>query len=425
MHELLSQQPAKLIKTRDIEVVERAEDGGVITINTPAIDRDQDRVLSAGAKLENYAKNPVVQYGHNYREPWATVGRTLRMEQTAEFLKARFKLRPAANEYDPQNIVRLLWTGDWIRTASVGFAPVWNKTEENEFGGLDFGEWDLLEWSLVPVPANQEALRLAFKGLDDAVRVVDETAQQLRDGKVAITPNMASMVPALVLVNKLTGTVSYYEYMPGDTTTAKTVIPFKSHALADRGAAWDGPAQMRAAGIDDLRVICTWYDGDNPDVKLSYKLPHHLADGYATVWRGVAAAMGALLGARGGVNIPDGDKRGVYNHLARHYAEFDEEPPEFRHYDEGELKHLFPEVYAGKAPGAEPDDDSQDTEPAPAQGDTDSNQGALPSDEPPAADNEPNTDEPVPGSTTADDELTPEQEGEVADALLELIAALS
>jgi hypothetical protein len=46
--------------------------------------------------------------------------------------------------------------------------------------------------------------------------------------------------------------------------------------------------------------------------------------------RGVQAAMSALLGGRGGVDMPDDERRGVYNHLAKHYREFDKEPPEFR-----------------------------------------------------------------------------------------------
>jgi len=75
-------------------------------------------------------------------------------------------------------------------------------------------------------------------------------------------------------------------------------------------------------------------------------LPHHKASGqHPVVWRGVSAAMAALFGARGGVNIPDRDRRGVYNHLAKHYKQFDKEPPEFREYTEAELKEMFPEVY--------------------------------------------------------------------------------
>lgn len=79
-----------------------------------------------------------------------------------------------------------------------------------------------------------------------------------------------------------------------------------------------------------------WYDpkadaNDPPQEKGAYKLPHHeLVDGeLRVVWRGVVAAMTVVNGARGGVDIPDADRRKVYDHLAAHYGEFDEEAPSF------------------------------------------------------------------------------------------------
>jgi len=152
-------------KEISIEVKELREGGGRILINTGAVDRDRDRVLPIGAQIENYMRNPVVQWGHNYFEPWATIGRTNSLEMTEDGIIADFELRPAANEHDPQNVIRLLWEGGWVRTASVGFIP--GAFDENDAGGLDYTAWELLEWSLVPIPANQEALRLAVKGLGD------------------------------------------------------------------------------------------------------------------------------------------------------------------------------------------------------------------------------------------------------------------
>jgi len=159
-------------KQFDIVVRELRENGGQILINTAATDRTQDRVLPDGARLDNYMRNPVVQWGHNYHEPWATIGRTISIERRPEGLVADFELRPAANDQDPQNIVRLLWLGGWIKAASVGFIGL--EMSENNLGGRDFSEWELLEWSLVPIPANQEALRLAVKGLGGA-----DTGQEL------------------------------------------------------------------------------------------------------------------------------------------------------------------------------------------------------------------------------------------------------
>jgi len=128
----------------------------------------------------------------------------------------------------------------------------------------------------------------------------------------------------------------------------KGVIPFKETPKAPEDEKWDGPREVREAEISDLKVMCAWFDSENPDIKSSYKLPHHKAKGHAVVWRGVAAAMVALLGGRGGVDISDKDRKGVYNHLVKHYKQFDKEPPEFREYTEDELEKLFPEVYGTK-----------------------------------------------------------------------------
>jgi hypothetical protein len=168
----------KQVKVIKFEVVEQREDGGRIRISTAAFDRDNDRVLSRGARVDNYMKNPVVQWGHNYFEPWATTGRTNALEIGDGYIDADFTLRPAANDSDPQNIIRLLWAGGWINAASIGFQPDPEKMVANDAGGWDFEEWELLEWSLVPVPANQEALRLAVKGM---VSAVPEARQPMRE----------------------------------------------------------------------------------------------------------------------------------------------------------------------------------------------------------------------------------------------------
>ncbi len=126
----------------------------------------------------------------------------------------------------------------------------------------------------------------------------------------------------------------------GNILAKKGVIPFKETAKAPEAEAWDGAKEVRQAEISDLKVMCTWFDSENPDTKGSYKLPHHKASGHAVVWRAVAAAMAALLGARGGVDLPEKDRKGVYNHLSKSYKQFDKEPPEFREHAEEELEYI-------------------------------------------------------------------------------------
>lgn len=179
-------------KTLAIEVVEKNENGGQITISTAAVDRDRDRVMPLGANLDNYKANPVVQWGHNYKDPWATIGKTTQLDITEKGISASFEFRQPVNDSDPMAIIRSLWDSGLVKTASIGFNPL--QWDENDHGGYDFNEWELLEWSLVPIPANQEALRLAVKSLADAPLIVLDTEKKAESEPVIDTPDEIEIV---------------------------------------------------------------------------------------------------------------------------------------------------------------------------------------------------------------------------------------
>lgn len=176
-------------KTLAFEVVERRADGGKIRITTASHDRDSDRVITAGGYLDNYSKNPVVQYGHNYYDPWATIGQTLSLAVGEGWMDADFVLREPVTPEDPMHIIRALWANGMLKTASIGFRPL--KAVQNALGGFDYTEWELLEWSLVAIPANPEALALSIQrgvtalapslppAADEAVPGPDMTDEQL------------------------------------------------------------------------------------------------------------------------------------------------------------------------------------------------------------------------------------------------------
>jgi len=139
--------------------------------------------------------------------------------------------------------------------------------------------------------------------------------------------------------------------------------PVASHTTPiDNEAAWVGPtarAQLRRwASSDDSGSPETidyarfqrgfaWFDGENRETVGAYKLPHHVVreGSLVAVWRGVTAAMGALLGARGGTDIPETERAGTYAHLAKHYRDNDREaPPLTRDYTEAEIKAITVDV---------------------------------------------------------------------------------
>ena len=111
-------------------------------------------------------------------------------------------------------------------------------------------------------------------------------------------------------------------------------------APKDREWDWSGTNKfdelLSHGGWDAAANAHAWWDpdaddNDPPQEKTAYKLPHHeVIDGRLhVVWRGVVAAMTVVNGARGGVDIPESDRRKAYDHLAEHYREFDEEPPDY------------------------------------------------------------------------------------------------
>jgi len=131
---------------------------------------------------------------------------------------------------------------------------------------------------------------------------------------------------------------------------SKTVPPVQDLPIVDGD--WDGSAargRLRAwatsgeeTDFSKYALGFGFYEESEEDTFGAYKLPHHdVEDGkLVTSRRGVFAAMGALLGARGGVDMPGDQRRAVYNHLADHYEQMDEEPPSYREAGESEVKLL-------------------------------------------------------------------------------------
>jgi hypothetical protein len=89
--------------------------------------------------------------------------------------------------------------------------------------------------------------------------------------------------------------------------------------LGEEGNDWDRYAKAHFYAIDE----------EDREKKDAWKLPFaKMIDGKLTaVWRGVAAAMGALNGARGGVDIPDDQLDEVYDKISEYYRRFDKEAP--------------------------------------------------------------------------------------------------
>ena len=136
-------------------------------ITSDAVDRDNDTVNTSGWELDNYLKNPVVLWAHDYKA--LPVGKALTLQQTDSGLKSMMQF-PTKEESPFADTVFNLVKGGYLNAVSVGFKPKeWDFAEDDEKRpyGIDFKRQELLEYSIVPVPSNPNALIEArAKGID-------------------------------------------------------------------------------------------------------------------------------------------------------------------------------------------------------------------------------------------------------------------
>ena len=126
-----------------------------VTMATRSKDRHGDILEPSGADASAFLKNPVVLWAHQYDQ--LPIGRVARVfaDQIALAAEIVFDSRPFAQE-----VLRLYREG-FLSGWSVGFLPKqWQVIEDagGKFDGYHITEWELIELSAVPIPANPEAL---------------------------------------------------------------------------------------------------------------------------------------------------------------------------------------------------------------------------------------------------------------------------
>ena len=115
--------------------------------------------------------------------------------------------------------------------------------------------------------------------------------------------------------------------------------PIRSHSTPTSEDAWSGPdneARLREEENESYyQKAFAWQDPDgDPATKAAFTFIHHFVgeDGEigAASTRAAVTGIAVLNGARGGTTIPEVDRQGVWEHLARHLRDADIEPPELR-----------------------------------------------------------------------------------------------
>jgi hypothetical protein len=307
------------VKAFDLKTIEKLrkakEENGTfdVIVSTELKDRAGEIVRQDGWDLANYKNNPIVLWGHDYyslpigicMETYNTTYRGVpALGARGVFLSA--DINPLAQQVRKMYEYGVKSGYNVGCTTSVGFIP--KEFDESDRSIITRSE--LLEFSFVPIPANQGVGPAAGRSLTfDEAKELGLDVVGMRQKGITFAETLG-YVPKNVSDEKASESTSWSKPSLSD--------------FADKQ--WE---DLSAAEKKHIAGHFAW-SKDNPAESFGdLKLPHHEAKSGAAVWNGVKAAMGALMGARGGVDV-DGDKKAVYDHLAAHYRQFGKEPPEFK-----------------------------------------------------------------------------------------------
>jgi HK97 family phage prohead protease len=127
------------------------------------VDRRGDRINVNGWQIDDYLKNPVVLWAHDSNSP--PIGPMKRIFVANEKLMDDVEFAPASAYRFADTIFGLVREG-YIKAGSVGFVPLeWKFADSKDRSGIDLLKHELLEFSVVPVPANANALIEAHQPL--------------------------------------------------------------------------------------------------------------------------------------------------------------------------------------------------------------------------------------------------------------------
>jgi HK97 family phage prohead protease len=144
----------------------------ILSDETP--DRYGDVIMADGWALDNFKKNPIALFGHSSSFP---IGTWKGLHVKDGGLRGNLQLAPAGTSERIDEIRKLVEAGI-LRAVSVGFVPIEKKTIDERADGMNgpfkYLKQELVETSLVSIPANPNALAVAksLKVSDDTIRMV-------------------------------------------------------------------------------------------------------------------------------------------------------------------------------------------------------------------------------------------------------------
>lgn len=156
-------------------------------ISSEVIDRDGDILIAKGCDFENFAKNPLFLGFHDRDDYPLGIPKNWGVEGNAVYCDVYFPTikELSTNPDEASEKAKLVdytyhcYKTGMLNAVSVGFIPK-DMEPNNATGGYIFKEWELLEFSAVAVPANQDAIAQAVKSFGGRGRDIIDPLERIK-----------------------------------------------------------------------------------------------------------------------------------------------------------------------------------------------------------------------------------------------------
>lgn len=148
--------------------VEKADDDIVAVASTDLEDRHGEIVSNDGWQLENFKNAPRLLWAHDHKDLPIGDVQEIWVEKEKDNKGSTLKFKPRFQEVTEKGrAIKELVKQGFLNTFSVGFQALETDHDEDAKSGVKITQQELLEISLVNVPANPEAMTLAYKHLKE------------------------------------------------------------------------------------------------------------------------------------------------------------------------------------------------------------------------------------------------------------------
>lgn len=256
-----------------------------------SVDRYGDIIRARGWDLDNFNANPIALFGHDAGSVENVIGRAHNVRVQGSQLVGDIEFMSAEANPNAEAVYQMV-KGGFLKTVSVGFSPLeWEQTKDKSRpGGIDFKKQELLEISVVPIPANPNALVQAKAAGIDVDRLallpIERAAPKIVRKSLYSVSYLAQILADLGYLQDSVAWEAEYEgdgspvpaaLMDAMKALGQVLIDMTAEEVSEMLAGDDDDELFSAAGarVDIARAVA--------------KLSPHMLMGFATIARDLVA----------------------------------------------------------------------------------------------------------------------------------------